>query len=81
MPPPMMPAPSTAAWLISLAVFFAQEPAAFLTAWSARNSPMSALACGVTAALAKYFASMASASSRPLVADSYMLRRASMGAG
>ncbi len=77
----MMPAPSTAACLISFALFFAQPPEAFFTAWSARNRPTSAFACGVMAAFAKYFASIASASSRPLVEDSCMLRIASIGAG
>ena len=77
----MMPAPSTAACLISFVPFFAQVLAVFFTAWSAMKRPTSALACGVTAALAKYFASTPIASSRPFVEDSCMLRIASSGAG
>ena len=80
MPPPMMPAPSTAALLISR-LALAVLPFTFLTCWSARNRPTMAVACGVLATLAKPLDSTSSASLRFMPAAFCMDFTASMGAG
>jgi len=54
---------------------------AFFTAWSAKNKPTNAPACGVTAALAKFLASTLSASSRVKLAWPCIACNSNFGAG
>ena len=80
MPPPMMPAPSTATARTGPAPR-AIRRAFRATAWSARKIPTSWAAVGVRAIRANPAASMASAASRSRVAPRRMTSMAASGAG
>ena len=80
MPPPMIPAPRTAARSTGFAPFDAFFPI-FLTSWSPRKTETRPWAVGVFAILAKVAASIFSASSRPSPAPFCIASIAATGDG